>query len=126
MEIILIVTLLVLLFFKWIVFALLALPLKVVLLMKKEKDAAKVAGRKTDLSVLGDPISGYKLSLIQQIKAKAASYIIGYLRYMDFQTGRIPSQHIRRWLYKNFWGVNLAKGGIIYYGAEIRNHHCSP
>ena len=90
MEIILIVTLLVLLFFKWIVFALLALPLKVVLL-KKEKDAAKVAGRKTDLSVLGDPISGYKLSLIQQIKAKAASYIIGYLRYMDFQTGRIPS-----------------------------------
>lgn len=50
MEIILIVTLLVLLFFKWIVFALLALPLKVVLLMKKEKDAAKVAGRKTDLS----------------------------------------------------------------------------
>ena len=45
--------------------------------MKKEKDAAKVAGRKTDLSVLGDPISGYKLSLIQQIKAKAASYIIG-------------------------------------------------
>ena len=82
MEIILIVTLLVLLFFKWIVFALLALPLKVVLLMKKEKDAAKV---------LGDPISGYKLSLIQQIKAKAASYIIGYLRYMDFQTGRIPS-----------------------------------
>ena len=65
MEIILIVTLLVLLFFKWIVFALLALPLKVVLLMKKEKDAAKVAGRKTDLSVLGDPISGYKLSLIQ-------------------------------------------------------------
>ena len=58
MEIILIVTLLVLLFFKWIVFALLALPLKVVLLMKKEKDAAKVAGRKTDLSVLGDPISG--------------------------------------------------------------------
>ena len=91
MEIILIVTLLVLLFFKWIVFALLALPLKVVLLMKKEKDAAKVAGRKTDLSVLGDPISGYKLSLIQQIKAKAASYIIVYLRYMDFQTGRIPS-----------------------------------
>ena len=91
MEIILIVTLLVLLFFKWIVFALLALPLKVVLLMKKEKDAAKVAGIKTDLSVLGDPISGYKLSLIQQIKAKAASYIIGYLRYMDFQTGRIPS-----------------------------------
>lgn len=90
-SIILIVTLLVLLFFKWIVFALLALPLKVVLLMKKEKDAAKVAGRKTDLSVLGDPISGYKLSLIQQIKAKAASYIIGYLRYMDFQTGRIPS-----------------------------------
>ena len=42
MEIILIVTLLVLLFFKWIVFALLALPLKVVLLMKKEKDAAKL------------------------------------------------------------------------------------
>ena len=91
MEIILIVTLLVLLFFKWIVFALLALPLKVVLLMKKEKDAAKVAGRKTDLSVLGDPISGYKLSLIQQIKKKNASKNIKKLRYMDFQTGRIPS-----------------------------------
>lgn len=42
MEIILIVTLLVLLFFKWIVFALLALPLKVVLLMKKEKMRRKL------------------------------------------------------------------------------------
>lgn len=60
MEIILIVTLFVLLFFKWITFALLALPLKVVLLMKKEKDAAKVAGRKTALSVLGNPVSECK------------------------------------------------------------------
>lgn len=123
MEIILIVTLFVLLFFKWITFALLALPLKVVLLMKKEKDAAKVAGRKTALSVLGNPVSECKLSLIQWIKTKVAFYIIGYLRYMDFQTGLIPSQHIRRWLYKYFWGANLAKGGVIYYGAEIRNHH---
>ena len=46
MEIILIVTLLVLLFFKWIVFALLALPLKVVLLMKKEKRCGESCRKK--------------------------------------------------------------------------------
>lgn len=119
----LLILLFVLLFFKWIVFALLALPLKIVLLLKKRKDMAKAAGEKTAPSLLGgNPIEQHR-SLMQKVKSTIARYIVGYLRYMDFQTGRIPSQHIRRWMYKYFWGVNYGKNVIIYYGAEIRNHH---
>ena len=47
-------------------------------------------------------------------------YINGYLRYADFQTGFIPSHHIRDFLYRHIWLVDLAPKAIIYWGAEIR------
>lgn len=46
----------------------------------------------------------------------------GYLRYMDFQVGLIPSHHIRNFIYKYVCGVNMAEKSIIYWGAEIRSH----
>jgi len=119
---VLITILFVVLLFKWIIFALLALPLKVLLWMKKKKDLAKIVGEKTASSAL-ESLPDSTSSLLRRLKSLIVRYVVGYLRYMDFQTGRIPSQHLRRWMYKYFWGVNFGKNAIVYYGAEIRNHH---
>lgn len=42
---------------------------------------------------------------------------------MDIETGKIPSHHIRRFIYKHIFTVRLADKAVIYYGAEIRSHH---
>lgn len=57
-------------------------------------------------------------SLIGLIKR----YVEGAYRYYDIQVGLIPSHHIRNFLYRRIFHVRLSKGGIIYYGAEIRSH----
>ena len=56
-----------------------------------------------------------------RIHEKVALYVVGYMRYADFQTGLIPSHRIRRFLYKYVWLVDMDVKAIIYWGAEIRD-----
>lgn len=53
---------------------------------------------------------------------KVIFYIRGYMRYMDFQTGLIPSHHIRNFIYRRIFLVQMEQKAIIYWGAEIRCH----
>lgn len=46
-------------------------------------------------------------------------YMYGYLRYMDFQVGLIPSHHIRNFIYKYVCGVNMAEKSIIYWEQKL-------
>lgn len=46
--------------------------------------------------------------------------VLGYMRYADFQTGMIPSHHIRDFIYKYVWLVDMRKNSVIYFGVEIR------
>lgn len=54
------------------------------------------------------------------VKEKISRYVNGYIRYMDIQTGLIPSHHIRNFIYRYIWKVNFEENVVIYYGAEIR------
>lgn len=47
-------------------------------------------------------------------------YVGGYLRYADFQTGRIPSHHLRNFLYRRIWLVRMEPAVVFHAGAEIR------
>lgn len=49
-------------------------------------------------------------------------YLDGFIRYIDIQVGFIPSHHIRNWLYRYLFKVNMTGYSNIYYGAEIRMH----
>lgn len=48
-------------------------------------------------------------------------YLAGYLRFMDFKIGVIPSHTIRNFIYRRIMGIKLGKYAIIYYGSEIRS-----
>lgn len=98
-------------YFKWVVFAIMLFPMKLALIYSRKKSHT---GKQQNTSSYSQPKAFGNI---------AVRYILGYLRYMDFSTGKIPSWHIRRRLYKYFWGVHLDKGVVIYYGAEIRKHH---
>lgn len=103
-----------LLYVKWIVFFL-ALPM--ILLMQK----LKLKQSKTKHEVLSIPPKEVRRrSLIRRCLSLCRRYFLGYMRYANFQVGFIPSHHIRNFIYKHVWLVDMGKDSIIYFGAEIR------
>lgn len=61
-----------------------------------------------------------KVSLKRKIIRKVLWWLENILRYNLFIIAYIPSHHIRNFLYKYEFKVQLKKNAIIYYGAEIR------
>lgn len=61
-------------------------------------------------------------STFNHLKKFIFLYFRGFKRYMDIQTGLLPSHHIRNFIYSRIFGVQLGKGAVIHYGAEIRSH----
>lgn len=51
-----------------------------------------------------------------------AALVQGYCRYIDIEVGKIPSHHIRNFIYKYVFHVKIDKSAVVYYGAEIRCH----
>lgn len=47
-------------------------------------------------------------------------YLTGFVRYYDYRVGRIPSHHIRKFIYKHIYLMDIADTATIYYGAQIR------
>jgi acetyltransferase-like isoleucine patch superfamily enzyme len=46
-------------------------------------------------------------------------FVSGYLRYFSLITGKIPSQVIRMWLYRNVFHMDLGKRVVIYGRSEL-------
>lgn len=111
-------------FFKWIVFAL-ASPI-IVYWNKYEFSISKRKSQMPDAESIRAQEDNYqiptksRLSIIQIVKKCARRYIQGYIRYMGFQIGHIPSHHVRNFIYRNIFFVTIKKNAIIYFGAEIR------
>lgn len=55
---------------------------------------------------------------IHYLYKKSIFYIRGYMRYMDFQTGLIPSHHIRNFIYRRIFLVQMEQKAIIYWGGR--------
>ena len=46
--------------------------------------------------------------------------MLSYCRYSQFQVGRIPSHHIRNFIYRNLYKISFSRSATIYFDAEIR------
>lgn len=106
-----------LIWFKWVVFLILAIPLKFCLILRRKFEMRQ------SVDVKDPEVQNAKPTKLRSLFHRILQYISGYLRYMDFQIGLIPSHHIRKFMYKYFWGVDMQKDVVIYYGAEIRSHY---
>lgn len=96
------------LYIKWIAFILMLPVIRVVRSRNKK--------RITNDSKIGEYVLYDRNGFVDKIKR----YILGYIRYADFQTGFIPSHHLRNFLYRYVWLVDMEPKVIIYWGAEIR------
>lgn len=115
------IVLIILIFFKWFLFMLLMPLLRIYLkIYKRKNDERQVKGESMHQADLSEfPLIEEKRTLKKWI----VEYINAYLRYMDFQIGRLPSHRLRLWLYRNFFGAKLGKDVVLYYGTEIREHY---
>ena len=115
---ILLLILLFLLYLKWIVFVLMLPVIRTVRARSRRRASACPDGDAKLNSVATPPLTNAKKKrgLLGQLKR----YVGGYIRYADFQTGLIPSHHVRDFLYRHVWLVDMAPKSIIYWGAEIR------
>lgn len=99
-----------LLYSKWIIF-ILSLPGIRMVRVRNRKSHLK-----TEIISQNDKSVKSRKSVFHFMK----KYIHGYLRYADFQTGLIPSHHIRNFLYRHVWLVDMGPKVVIYWGTEIR------
>ena len=112
--------LIILCFLKQILF-LLSLPLISFIVSIKKKKERKKERKIINKNAVEE--SNIAITGKNSIKRKVSRYINGYLRYMDIQTGLIPSHHIRNFIYRQIWKADLKKNVVIYYGAEIRSSY---
>lgn len=110
--------LLLILYLKWIVFLLMCPVIRIVRLHNRKNNHLQDASGNEALNSITPPLTNRnrKLAFLRFI----LRYVNGYIRYADFQTGLIPSHHIRDFLYRHVWMVDMQPGAIIYFGAEIR------
>lgn len=112
---ILLLILLFLLYLKWIMFVLMLPVIRTVLARSRRRVSACPDGD-AKLNSVASPLTNAKKKrgLLGQLKR----YVGGYIRYADFQTGLIPSHHVRDFLYRHVWLVDMAPKSIIYYASS--------
>ena len=104
----------ILLFWKWIVFVFMLIPIRMI--KKRERHNMKVTNHsKTNINKEPQQKN-------TSLKSVARRYILGYIRFIDINIGRIPSHTIRDMIYRHIFMVDMEERAIIYYGAEIRCH----
>ncbi len=59
--------------------------------------------------------------LLKRVYRWLEHYLYGWMRYSILQVGRIPSNRIRKLLYKYVFAMKLSKGTVISAGCEIRS-----
>lgn len=99
-------------FFSWILLKLLFCWLYVRLACRK-KIKMKPRSQNNDKSGSGNFSPSYK--------QKIRSLITGFFWRQVTLAGHIPSQHVRMFLYKKIFGMEVEDKVVIYGGAEIRN-----
>ena len=104
----------ILLYIKWIVFIIISIFIRIRLKKQVNKSANKC--KINDGNFEKGLSNKYKFIL----KDCIFKYFNGYIRYMIFQVGLIPSHRIRNFIYINIFLIDKAPNSIIYYGAEIR------
>lgn len=70
----------------------------------------------------GNTVSVNKTSVIKKTTLFIMDHFLyGLMRYSVLLTGKIPSGHIRNWIYRFIFNMKITKKTVIYGGCEIRS-----
>lgn len=118
MKNLLLILLLCLLVFKWLVFFVLS-PL---VILYKNREGKNPVSASSKGNVIGTEETARSVRSCGRFRKRLSALAQGYCRYMDIEVGKIPSHHVRNFLYRNVFRLPMPKGAVLYYGAEIRCH----
>ena len=106
----LIIFLLVIIFFKWVVFVLFSPLIRI---------KSKIVARHKRVVTAADSFPSKRRKWLKKLIGR---YYLGLIRYYDIQVGMLPSHRLRNFIYKTVFGVRMAENAVIYFGSEIRAH----
>lgn len=106
--------LLVLLYAKWFCFLLLS-PL---IIWKNRRSVSFPSNKSNQIPPKKSP------GLVGGLKKVLREYLEGYIMYMDVQTGLLPSHHLRNFIYRSIFSVDMKDSVVIYNNCQIRRHQC--
>ena len=109
------ITVIVLMCCKWIVFFFMSPVVRMVSSREIQRNSKDVSLAKQ----MEEAHEGVQ-SISKKIKLMVARKIRGYHRWMMIETGLIPSHHLRNFIYRHLYLVDIGHNVAVYYGAEIR------
>lgn len=112
-----IILLIALVYIKWLIFLMMYLPLSLWISRRPVGEAGLPTLQ--EMQDNEDSVQA-PMSAGRKIKDAISRFFQSYYRYSVFQVGRIPSHHVRKFLYKNLYRVRMAEECVVYFGAEIR------
>lgn len=77
--------------------------------------------RNISMDLTPKAISSTKGNFFKNQIKKIKLYRTGFIRYMSFQVGLIPSHRIRKFIYKHVFMVKIANNVTIYWDCEMRS-----
>lgn len=110
---------LVLLYLKWLIFAILCLPLRMWIARRPVGEVGLPPADSSHAATSQPPARSVG-GVVRAIKDRTALFLLSYYRYSIDQVGQIPSHHLRRLLYRRVYGIRMAPYSVVYHGAEIR------
>lgn len=108
---------------QFILFILLAIPLRYINLRKKKNNNRSI--NNTNVNDKVEVNINYKQhkSFFQLIKDQIFFLVSGYERVLMYKIGYFPSHRVRNFVYKKIFLIEKEDTSIIYYGAYIRGGH---
>ena len=113
-EILFFIITLFLIYRTWVIFLILLFPLRtwvktrhnhnIVLQSEKEAENAQYIS----------------LSLTDYIRKFVGNIFLSYYRYSQFQVSKIPSHHVRLWLYRHIYCAKIGPEAVMYFETELR------
>ena len=110
MNYILLLILLFIILFRYIVFILSLIPIRLLLMRDKNK-------QNVSINTIKSNVNNKKIKFL---KTYIGILLYGYIRYFIIKVGMIPSHKIRNFIYRKVLLVDMAEYAIIYFGSEIR------
>lgn len=110
-----IIAIVALIYLKWLIFLVMYLPLSLWISRRPVGEAGLPTLEEMETNATPQEMSGTRL-----IKDAISRFFQSYYRYSVFQVARIPSHHVRKFLYKNLYRVKMSEESVVYFGAELR------
>lgn len=113
-EILLFIITLLLIYRTWVIFFILLFPLRTWVKTRRNHNIVLRSGKETENA------QHISLSLRDHVRRIVGNLFLSYYRYSQFQVSKIPSHHVRLWLYRHVYCAKIESEAVVYFGTELR------